>query len=89
MCLVHLEDDMRPSFSSESALMLSWKIMNLSMSYPWHSMKYRIHIMPASLLANEISSVSVELFVLHFIMLDELETAPRPNVTRPGFGVIR
>jgi hypothetical protein len=45
--------------------------------------------MSASLLANEISSVSVELFVLHFIMLDELETAPRPNVTRPGFGVIR
>jgi len=49
---------------------------------PWHSMKYRIHITSASLSANEISSVSVELFVLHFIMLDELETAPCPKVTR-------
>jgi hypothetical protein len=68
--------------SSESALMLSWKTMYSLMPYPWHSMKYRIHIMSASLSANKISPVSVELFVLHFIMLDELETVPCPKVTR-------
>ena len=39
-------------------------------------MKYRIHIMSASLLVNKNDSVSVELFVLHFILLDELAIAP-------------
>ncbi len=45
-------------------------------------MKYCIQIISVSLLVNQINSASVELFLLHFILLDELTAAPCPKVTR-------
>ncbi len=56
--------------------MLSWKTMYSSMSYPWHSTKYLVHIISGSLPCTDINSISVELHVLHFIMSDKLIAAP-------------
>jgi hypothetical protein len=64
-------------------LILSWKIMYPSISYPWHSTKmYLVHIISGSLLCTDIISISVELRVLHFIMSGELIAAPFPIVIR-------
>jgi hypothetical protein len=46
--------------------------MYSSMSYPWHSTKYLVHIMSGSLSGIDINSISVELCALHFIIFDEL-----------------
>ena len=84
MWFVRFEDAILPFFSNddELMLMLSWKTMCSSMSYPWHSTKYLVHIISGSLPCTDINYVSVERRVLHFIMLNELIAAPFPIVIR-------
>jgi hypothetical protein len=82
ICFDCFEDDTRPFFSSNNVFILSWNIVHLSISYPWHLTKYLVQITSRSLSWRAINSVLVDFLVLHFILLEELITAPLPRVIR-------
>ncbi len=82
ICFDCFEDNTCPFFSSDNALILSWNTVHSSISYPWHSTKYLVQITSGNLSWRAINSVSLELLVLHFILLEELTTAPLLRVIR-------
>eukprot|EP00957_Ditylum_brightwellii_P114828 8755942-Ditylum_brightwellii.AAC.1 len=63
---------------------LSWKICAFPILYPWHSKKYVVQRMCGVASSTAISSVSVELFVLIFCLVELLNTDPFPsNIVAP------
>ena len=76
MCLVRIELDARPFFSSIIALIFSWYNVDLFTSKPWFWSKTFVHKTCADASWTQTSSLIVELAALTFFFFDTLVTQP-------------